>query len=374
MLVVFFCLLLVPPIWLSVRVMQKTAFPLSVRLALVAAFFCISQMFTINHFVFGSLSGPLMPRALLLVQAFCLCAEIFVFVWDVIGVAVKRLGKSSFSPERRRFLDTGMLGCGCALLGAGCGVHNGCALPTITAHTLSLAIPQALDGLRLCFLADLHVGPVTTKDWMLSTKARIRAARPDIICFGGDLSDGQLWYPTDGRTREALFLLFSDLSAPLGLWACTGNHEYYSDYAGWMRCYESVGIRFLHNQAVTLPYKGHRISIVGRDDVQAERMGFATPCMPTVPAADLRILLDHRPVRAKEHVGLCDLQLSGHTHGGQCLGMDRLVASANQGYVRGWYDVSGMPLYVTTGAGLWSGFPVRLGVPAEVALITIQKA
>ena len=69
---------------------------------------------------------------------------------------------------------------------------------------------------------------------------------------------------------------------------------------------------------------------------------------------------------------MADLQLSGHTHGGQCYGMDRLVALANHGYVRGWYRVNGMPLYVTNGAGLWSGFSVRIGVPAEIAAVTLR--
>ena len=85
----------------------------------------------------------------------------------------------------------------------------------------------------------------------------------------------------------------------------------------------------------------------------------------------LRILLDHRPDRAFENAACADLQLSGHTHGGQCLGFDRLVARVNHGFLRGWYTIEDMQLYVCPGTGLWSGFPVRLGVASEIALITL---
>lgn len=68
-----------------------------------------------------------------------------------------------------------------------------------------------------------------------------------------------------------------------------------------------------------------------------------------------------------------DLQLSGHTHGGHAPGLSALVALFNHGYVRGWYRVEGMPLYVSSGAGLWNGFPLRVDVPSEIALITLRR-
>ena len=83
--------------------------------------------------------------------------------------------------------------------------------------------------------------------------------------------------------------------------------------------------------------------------------------------------MDHRPggaaVNARAGV---DLQLSGHTHGGQILGMTLLVAEYNEGYLSGWYQVGNMRLYVSPGAGLWGGFPVRLGVPSEIAAVTLR--
>ena len=87
-----------------------------------------------------------------------------------------------------------------------------------------------------------------------------------------------------------------------------------------------------------------------------------------------RVLLDHRPGSAPANAATgAQLQLSGHTHGGQCPGLSRVIARANEGFVRGWYEVDGMALYVTAGASLWPGFALRLGVPAEAALLTLHK-
>ena len=91
---------------------------------------------------------------------------------------------------------------------------------------------------------------------------------------------------------------------------------------------------------------------------------------PDVPV----ILLVHRPEFARRNAEFgVDLQLSGHTHGGQMVGFDRIVASKNSGFVRGLYTVGGMKLYVCPGAGLWTGFPVRLGVPSEIARIVLRS-
>jgi predicted MPP superfamily phosphohydrolase len=89
----------------------------------------------------------------------------------------------------------------------------------------------------------------------------------------------------------------------------------------------------------------------------------------------VRILLAHRPGNAAASAAAgFDLQLSGHTHGGQILGLQRIVAEFNEGYLYGWYQLRGMRMYVSSGAGLWNGFPVRLGVPSEIAHITLRRA
>ena len=86
-------------------------------------------------------------------------------------------------------------------------------------------------------------------------------------------------------------------------------------------------------------------------------------------------MLDHRPWRAEENFAAgASLQLSGHTHGGQMPGLSRLVARANAGFVRGWYEADGGKLYVGTGTGIWAGAPLRITCPAEIAVLTLRSA
>ncbi|MCR5813151.1 MAG: metallophosphoesterase [Desulfovibrio sp.] len=396
MLKYFFFLLLLPPLRLSFWLGQKRHLPIMVRLLGCLGFLVISQQFTLNTFFFGGLSGPDIPKLLLLAQSAALTALIVVFLcflghdlWRLVLWLGRRLRPGPQRPDLdRRHCLTQLLGRGAALTvpvlacSAGlAGVSHGTAIPRLAQHTIALRqIPSGLKGLRIALLSDLHVGPLTSLAWARAIVEQIQQARPDLICLAGDLSDGQLAYRApDGCTRAEVAACFGALSAPLGVFACTGNHEYYSDYQGWMRLYERLGMHFLHDGAVVLKHHGASLVLAGRDDKQGNRY-FHRPKQPASAVfADqpwheeqaLRILLDHRPERAFENAAFADLQLSGHTHGGQCLGLDRLVARANQGFLRGWYRVADMHLYVCPGTGLWSGFPVRLGVASEIALITL---
>lgn len=120
--------------------------------------------------------------------------------------------------------------------------------------------------------------------------------------------------------------------------------------------YAELGVRMLLNRHAVIGANGAELVLVGVTDGVA------------------RILLDHRPGNADRNaLAGVDLQLSGHTHGGQIAGMTELVSAFNNGYLHGWYRPGGMPLYVSAGAGLWNGFPVRLGVSAEIARITLRS-
>lgn len=419
MLIAIFLCILIPPIWLSFHVIKKKNIPLLLRIAIILALFVISQIFTIDSFLFGNLSGPQMPRNLLLFQGFALASEIicflFVFIFDIVRFAsyifknykakkTKNLSEDEKanlqgqgSPkehpdlERRAFLRktfatslyaaTPIVGVGLGAAGAEAGV----ALPIV--HKVSIKtdlLPASFEGLRIAHISDIHIATLITREWMRSLVRLVNKETPDIICITGDLSDGLPGYRSpDGWKRFEVAEELGDLYAPLGIWACTGNHEYYSDYAGWMRVYSKAGIRFLHDTSTTFAYKDANFVLAGRDDRQAARsFGQALISARDVfrntsenSRSAVRILLDHRPERCRENaLEGCVLQLSGHTHGGQCLGMDRVVAMANQGFVRGLYQIDKMALYVSSGAGLWNGFPIRLGVPAEIALITLTHA
>ncbi|MBO4301459.1 MAG: metallophosphoesterase [Desulfovibrio sp.] len=409
MLTVFFLAIVIPPIYLSMRLfMGRTGRKWSwrTRLAVCSVLLVISQVYTIDSTVFRNLSGPDMPAWLLLLQIWlftamilaflmCLCGDISYCVWRALGLTTRLLRGTTRQwgrrpdPGRRAFLRQASFcvtwGVSAVSLGTSAvGVVAGTALPQV--HRMEVVIPklpQALDGFCLAQLTDVHIGPLTSIDWVRQIVTVTNAARPDLICLTGDLTDGRWEYQVaHGGSRIGAIREFVAFRARHGVFACTGNHEYYSDYAGWMSLYADVGLRVLHNEGVVLEHDGARLSLAGLDDDMAVTYGHAperdsVSLMATLPGlaeGALRVVMDHRPVHAAKNAAAgADMQLSGHTHGGQCLGMDKIVAKANRGFVRGWYTVSGMPVYVSSGVGLWSGFPVRLGIPAEIALVTLRS-
>ena len=414
MLIVFFCAILATAAYLCVHVLRARRLPWPARAALCLLILASSQMHLIQSALFGSLSGPDMPAWLLKLQATLFCAFILLglmaLIRDLARLAARpaRFGGcrkarrpaepgAPEDPSRRRLLQTGAAAAfwtaaPAASLALGArGTADGTAQPRVRETVLALpGLPPALEGLCIVHLADLHIGPLTSRAWVRRLCRDANACRPDLVCITGDLSDGACGFrAAGGGTRREAALELSALQARLGVFACTGNHEYYSGYASWMAVYREAGIRMLHGEAVALdagrgPREGGsaRLVLAGLDDPVSARTAGAPPAplagalgaASSLPES-FSIVMDHRPGRAFENAGAgASLQLSGHTHGGQCLGMARLVARANRGFVAGWYLAQGMPLYVTAGAGLWPGFPVRLGVPAEIAAIRLARA
>ena len=435
MIVFFFCGLLVPPIWLSVHIIRNKSLSWFTKFFIIFWLFVFSQIYTIDMFLFDSISGPEMPSWLLLGQAVALvtlllsfilvfCRDIVCFIYSCLqkiksfgskkdrnniqddtrnskeNAESKKQGKVEAAgdiqdfedvrvqnPKRRAFLKKAASAClftagsGLSLGTSAYGVSQAIEDPIVNHLQVSLPnLPASLDGLRIVHLSDIHIATLATKNWLRTIVDKVNAEQPDLICITGDFADGlPIYVSPDGLRRQDVAECLGALSAPLGVWACTGNHEYYSDYRGWMDIFTGLGIYFLHDKAQVLPFKGANLVLAGRNDKQANLI-LREPyvCMADIMSGmpnknAFRIVLDHRPDRAYENANSgCALQLSGHTHGGQCLGMDRLVAMANKGFVRGWYKIGDMSLYVNNGAGLWNGFPVRIGVPAEIACIKVK--
>lgn len=389
---------ILPALWLAYKAF-RSSFPLPLRLVLMLLPIGISQIYNIQHRLFGSLAGPNVSATLLEVQIWAFATMILVFLGLVVldlarlclhaGTAFarkrqKRAEQKKDAPalaSRRSFLagstalGVGLVVPGAALL-SGAGVANATATPIVNAWTVLLpTLPDELDGTRLVQLADLHLGPLSSRRNMATLIENINDLEPDLVCLCGDLADGSpAWRCADNIPRGRLAELFKNLSAGHGVYACTGNHEYYSDYAKWTRIWKEQGVRFLHNASVTLPLGRASLVLGGLDDPVSGTRGLSPFAGQEDNAQSFRILLDHRPGEAMANAKAgAQLQLSGHTHGGQCPGLARAIARANAGFVRGWYEVDGMALYVTTGASLWPGFALRLGVPAEAALITLRK-
>ena len=344
-----------------------------------ALLFLISQHYLFLRLRPGGLASPELPfgaHLLLgwLFGAFMLLAALLLLK-DVVALAFALLRWAGFDPGRT-------LGCACwnyalgalALILAALGVTQAIRAPDVkTVEIVSPRLPAAFDGLRIAQLSDLHASRLLTGAWVESVVARTNALDPDLILITGDLVDGR----TDKRAADVAPL--ARLHARDGVYAILGNHEYYSNVAEWTRAFGDLGLRLLINQHIVIERAGARLVVAGISDPAASRFDASMPDLAAALAGtgktDFIVLMAHRPDGAPAHAAAgVDVQLSGHTHGGQIVGMHLLTQLANSGFVSGLYPVGDMRLYVSNGAGLWAGFPLRLGRPSEITEIVLRRS
>ena len=252
------------------------------------------------------------------------------------------------------------------------GVWNGLRIPDVNEMEISFAqLPDSLEGYRIVQLSDLHCSSVARKWRTQAIVDKVNALNADVICLTGDYADGYV----ANRSDDLLPLV--QLRARDGVWYVAGNHEYYRDRKEWARWYKRNGMRFLVNECV-FPRPG--LALGGVNDECAHKHGGVVPDVRKAFAAatngEFRVLLQHRPVMAKDNLkelGV-DLQLSGHTHGGVAPIVRQLVSKHNSGYSRGIYRYGNGILYVSPGAGQWAGFPIRFFNPSEIAVFRLTKA
>ncbi|WP_242126610.1 metallophosphoesterase [Sphingobium sp. Sx8-8] len=263
------------------------------------------------------------------------------------------------------------LAAGAALL-ATLAVYNATRIPGLKAIEIGIeGLPPQWDGYTLVQLTDLHVSRLFSAAWTRAVVDRVNALDVDLIVITGDVIDGSL------AMRRADVEPLRDLRARDGVHMSPGNHEYFLGYKQWMQHFAGMGMHVLENRHAILERAGERMVIAGVTDRTARATGMPQPDLAAAvagaPAAVPVLLLDHQPGSARNSAahGIA-LQLSGHTHGGMMPGLDRLVARGNGGFVSGAYDVDGMTLYVNNGTGIWPGFALRLGRPAELTRITLR--
>ena len=230
-------------------------------------------------------------------------------------------------------------------------------------------LPPEAENFRIAVIADLHVDRCGGEGKLREIVRRANDAQPDLTLLIGDLVDG-----TVPELQEKLSVL-SGLRARYGVFGVPGNHEYYSGFSDWKNFWKNTPIRMLLNEAI--PFPDHGIVLVGITDPAARRFRETAPDLDAavsgIPLEPFRILLAHQPRFAPEAAARnIDLQISGHTHGGMIVGFDQLIGAFNGGFSSGCYSVNGMTLYVTNGSGIWSGFPIRLGREAEIALLCLH--
>jgi uncharacterized protein len=255
---------------------------------------------------------------------------------------------------------------------AAVGVASALRVPPVKDLEIEIAsLPPEFEGYRLLQLTDLHISRLFTTDWVRAVVQRANASGADLIVVTGDFIDGSV------AMRRADVGPLRALTAPDGVFAIPGNHEYFFDYSAWMRHLTSMGICMLENTHAILRRGDAQIVLAGVTDLSAAAHGQPGPdlaaALASAPVGAPVLLLDHQPRQARKAAarGIA-LQLSGHTHGGMIVGLDRLVANANGGFVSGLYRIGGMTLYVSNGTGLWPGFALRLGRPSELTRITLR--
>ena len=234
-------------------------------------------------------------------------------------------------------------------------------------------LPEALVGLKIAQISDLHVGPTIRAAEMAAVTAAVNALGPDLVAVTGDMVDGSV-------ARLASFVApLGELRARHGVFFVTGNHEYFSGAPPWCEhCATSLGWRVLNNAHAVIEHEGARVVVAGVTDPTAGRFVPADASDPAraiagAPAAELRVLLAHQPKSAEAAKGLgFDLQLSGHTHGGQYFPFTALIKLVVR-YATGLQRIGSMWLYVNAGTMYW-GPPLRLGAAQEITLIELARA
>lgn len=304
------------------------------------------------------------PAALILsgLFSFMVCALFMLIVKDVIFLVWKVIVRQAF-PAHYASL--------CVMILAACatiwGAYQGTRVPDVLTHEVRIKnLGPEFDGMKAAMLVDIHVGSVNRREFVRAVVDKTNALSPDVILIPGDFVDGQV------RNRSGDLEPLRDLRAKYGVLAVTGNHEYYYDLAGWLKTIEGFGVKWLENENVILTSGDSRLAIAGVPDPTGGNRN--TPkALAGISEGIPIILMDHQPRFAGENAELgVNLQLSGHTHGGQMPGIRQLVARSNGGFVRGWYDVGGMKLYNSPGTSQWDGFIVRLFDPSEISLFILR--
>lgn len=226
-------------------------------------------------------------------------------------------------------------------------------------------LPGDLQGFRIAQLSDLHVGPTIRRRFVESVVERTNGLAPDLVAVTGDVADGMV-----PELREHVAPLGS-LVAPHGTFFVTGNHEYFWDVRGWTSELERLGVDVLQNEHRLVVRGSGRLLLAGVTDLSAA--SDPVRALAGAPDSDVRVLLAHQPksAYAARDAGF-DLQLSGHTHGGQYFPFNLLVRLF-QPFVAGLHRLEQMWLYVSRGTGYW-GPPLRLGAPSEITLIELVAA
>lgn len=260
-----------------------------------------------------------------------------------------------------------------ALLITLCGFVNARRTARVVRVDVPLpGLPAALHGFTIAQISDVHVGPTIRRPYVEAIVAAVNRLDADMVAVTGDLVDGSV------RDLAEHVAPLAGLISRNGSFFVTGNHEYYSGAPAWLKELRRLGLTVLMNEHVVLERAGARIVVAGVTDFGAGHFDAAQASDPQAalagsPAGALRLLLAHQPrsATAGEAAGF-DLQLSGHTHGGQFWPWNHLVR-LQQPFTAGLHRWRRMWVYTSRGTGYW-GPPKRFGAPSEITLLRLVAA
>jgi predicted MPP superfamily phosphohydrolase len=233
-------------------------------------------------------------------------------------------------------------------------------------------LPEALQGLRIAQITDLHVGPTIHRGYVQQVVQKVLRTKPDLIAITGDMADGS------PEALESHLQPLRELKAPLGTYYITGNHEYYWGAQRWLDTARNLGFVTLINENRLISVDGAAMLVAGVTDTSAHHFIASHRSDPQKAAqspnkSNFKLLLAHRPDSCfqAEPAGF-DLQLSGHTHGGQFFPWNLIVRFVHK-YYRGLNRHGKMWVYVNAGTGYW-GPAVRFAVPSEITLLQLVRS
>ncbi len=253
------------------------------------------------------------------------------------------------------------------------GCRHALKFPTTTERNLYVKnLPKELIGLKIAHLSDLHIGSTFHGNWLNKLIDKTNACKPDLILITGDLVDGS------PEKIEKDIEAIKNLQAKYDVCICLGNHEFYCGAHAWIEKWRSWGLKVLVNENLRFEHNNYPFVVSGVADKEGRKFkGMLRPdmseAMKNVQDDDFVILMEHQPKNAQKNANRkVNVQLSGHTHGGQYFFLFPLVNFLNGGFRLGFYYLDNMTLYVNPGTGIWGYAPVRVGTSNELTLLILE--
>ncbi|MGW1727679.1 metallophosphoesterase [Streptomyces sp. NPDC002306] len=299
-----------------------------------------------------------------------------LFTWSVLLGVLLRLALTvagiGEGQDRARIVTWAILGVTAVLLAWGYAEAR--RVPRV--RNLDVELPRlgaGLDGTRVVLITDTHYGPLDRARWSAQVCETVNTLKADLVCHTGDIADGT------AERRRAQAAPLATVQATRARVYVTGNHEYYSEAQGWVDLMDELGWEPLRNRHLLLERGGDTLVVAGVDDVTAESSGLAghrahldgalNGADPDLPV----LLLAHQPKFIdRAAAGGVDLQLSGHTHGGQIWPFHHLVRIDQPALAGLSHHGPRTLLYTSRGTGFW-GPPFRIFAPSEITLLVLRS-